>query len=99
MQRRAGAALKTALGWRHYNGVLMPKIIISYRRADSGVITGRIRDRLVQHYGDDAIFMDIDNIPFGMDFRKNIAEALAKNELMLAVIGPDWLGAMPSGLG
>jgi len=75
----------------------MPKIIISYRRADSGVITGRIRDRLVQHYGDDAIFMDIDNIPFGMDFRKNIAEALAKNELMLAVIGPDWLGAMPSG--
>jgi tetratricopeptide (TPR) repeat protein len=75
----------------------MPKIIISYRRADSGVITGRIRDRLAQHYGDDAIFMDIDNIPFGMDFRKNIAEALAKNELMLAVIGPDWLGAMPSG--
>ena len=58
----------------------MPKIIISYRRADSGVITGRIRDRLAQHYGDDAIFMDIDNIPFGMDFRKNIAEALAKNE-------------------
>jgi tetratricopeptide (TPR) repeat protein len=75
----------------------MPKIIISYRRADSGVITGRIRDRLAQHYGDDSIFMDIDNIPFGMDFRKNIAEALAKHELMLAVIGPDWLGATPSG--
>jgi len=75
----------------------MPKIIISYRRADSGAITGRIRDRLAQHYGEDSVFMDIDNIPFGMDFRKNIAEALAKNEILLAVIGPDWLGASPTG--
>ena len=75
----------------------MPRIIISYRRADSGVITGRIRDRLAQHYGEESIFMDIDNIPFGVDFRKNIAEALAKNELMLAVIGPGWFGATPSG--
>ncbi len=77
----------------------MPKIIISYRRADSGVITGRIRDRLAQHYGDDSVFMDIDNIPFGMDFRKNIADALAKNDLLLAVIGPDWLGTASSGPG
>jgi TIR domain-containing protein len=77
----------------------MPKIIISYRRSDSGVITGRIRDRLAQHYGDDSVFMDIDNIPFGMDFRKNIADALAKNDILLAVIGPDWLGAVSSGPG
>src|SRR4051812_49897342 len=75
----------------------MPKIIISYRRADSGVITGRIRDRLAQHYGDDSIFMDIDNIPFGIDFRRNIADALSKNDLLLAVIGPDWLGSGSSG--
>lgn len=77
----------------------MPKIIISYRRADSGVITGRIRDRLAQHYGEDCIFLDIDNIPFGMDFRKNIADALTKHDLLLAVIGPDWAGAGSSGLG
>ena len=76
----------------------MPKIVISYRRADSGVITGRIRDRLAQHYGDDSIFMDIDNIPFGMDFRKNIADALSKNDLLVAVIGPDWLGSPSAGL-
>jgi TIR domain-containing protein len=75
----------------------MPKIVISYRRADSGVITGRIRDRLAQHYGDDCIFLDIDNIPYGVDFRKNIADALAKNDLLLAVIGPDWLGTAPTG--
>jgi hypothetical protein len=77
----------------------MPKIVISYRRVDSGVITGRIRDRLAQHYGDDCIFMDIDNIPYGVDFRKNVADALAKNDLLLAVIGPDWLGTAPTGPG
>src|SRR5262245_26217221 len=50
----------------------MPKILISYRRPDSGAITGRIRDRPAQHYGEDSVFMDIDNIPFGMDFRQHI---------------------------
>jgi hypothetical protein len=77
----------------------MPKIVISYRRADSGVIAGRIRDRLAQHFGDNCIFMDIDNIPYGVDFRKNIADAMAKNDLLLAVIGPDWLGTAPTGPG
>jgi hypothetical protein len=75
----------------------MPKITVSYRRADSGVITGRIRDRLALRYGEDSIFMDIDNIPFGMDFRKNIAEALDKNQILVAVIGPDWLGKTADG--
>ena len=41
----------------------MPKIFLSYRRQDSAGVAGRIYDRLRQHFGDDAIFMDIDNIP------------------------------------
>jgi hypothetical protein len=36
----------------------MPRITISYRREDSGVITGRIFDRLVTRYGRDSIFSD-----------------------------------------
>ena len=47
----------------------MSKIFLSYRRQDSAGIAGRIYDRLRAHFGDDAIFMDIDNIPFGVDFR------------------------------
>jgi hypothetical protein len=47
----------------------MAKIAISYRRTDSDV-TGRIFDRFVQRYGKDSVFRDIDNIPFGIDFRK-----------------------------
>jgi hypothetical protein len=70
----------------------MPKIIISYRRSDSDAIAGRIRDRLASYYGDRSIFMDIDNIPFGADFREHIQNAIAQNDLLLAVVGPHWSG-------
>ena len=75
----------------------MAAIIISYRRSDSAAIAGRIRDRLAQHYGADAIFMDIDSIPFGIDFRRQIQEAVAKNDILLALIGPKWIGAKKGG--
>ena len=68
------------------------KIILSYRRSDSDVITGRIRDNLANRYGEDAIFMDIDSIPLGFDYRKQMKDALAENKVMIAVIGPKWVG-------
>src|ERR1700733_7482346 len=70
----------------------MPKIAISYRRKDSDAITGRIRDRIARHFGDDSVFMDIDNIPLGIDFRKRIQEVLHENQILLAIIGPNWTG-------
>lgn len=73
----------------------MAKIVISYRRADSEALTGRIRDRLVGHYGDNSIFMDIDSIPLGTDFRDYIKEVLEHTDLVIAVMGPRWLGAVP----
>ena len=69
----------------------MPRIVISYRRADSAAIAGRIFDRLTQRYGGGAIFMDIDEIPFGIDFRDHIAEVLATCDAIVAVMGPRWL--------
>ena len=68
------------------------KIILSYRRSDSDVITGRIRDNLANRYGEDAVFMDIDSIPLGFDYRKQIKDALLENKIFIAVIGPKWLG-------
>jgi WD40 repeat protein len=70
----------------------MPKIAISYRRSDSEAMTGRIFDRLIAHYGKDAVFRDIDDIPLGIDFRQHINETLLKTHILLAVIGPEWLG-------
>jgi hypothetical protein len=40
-----------------------PSILISYRRADSGYVAGRIYDRLVAHYSRETVFKDVDSIP------------------------------------
>jgi hypothetical protein len=76
----------------------MPKITISYRRADSEAMTGRIFDRLTANYGRDAIFRDIDNIPAGIDFRQHINETLLKTGVLLAIVGPKWLGSSRGGV-
>jgi len=71
----------------------MPRVSLSYRRTDSADITGRIFDRLAARYGKPAVFRDIDNIPVGADFRSHIAQELKKSDVLLAIIGPDWLGS------
>ena len=70
-----------------------PKIFISYRRDNSRYITDRIYDRLVQRFGANHVFKDIDSIPLGVDFRQHIDMAVAKCNFFLAVIGEDWLSA------
>jgi uncharacterized membrane protein HdeD (DUF308 family) len=70
----------------------MPKITISYRRADAPSDAGRIFDRLNARYGKESVFMDIDTIPFGVDFRDYVEGALRGTDIVLAVIGPRWLG-------
>jgi hypothetical protein len=72
----------------------MAKILISYRRASYDAIAGRIRDKLAHQYGSDAVYMDVDDIPFGIDFRTHIDEALGKADAVVAVIGPKWLGPL-----
>ena len=75
----------------------MPTIVISYRRTDSSAVAGRIFDRLIAHYGEESIFLDIDNIPFGIDFRIHISEILQRTDVVLAIIGANWLGVSPDG--
>jgi hypothetical protein len=66
-------------------------VFISYRRTDSGDVTGRIADRLVEHFGHDAVFKDVDSVPLGRDFRKHIVAAVRRCDVLLAVIGSTWL--------
>jgi hypothetical protein len=68
-------------------------IFISYRRQDSGDITGRIYDRLVQRFGRETIFKDVDSIPPGVDFRIFMGDAVGQCNLLLAVIGRQWLSS------
>jgi hypothetical protein len=75
----------------------MPTIAISYRRSDTSALAGRIFDRLSAHYGEHEVFMDIDNIPFGVDFRSHIRETLQRTDVLIALIGADWLGRDAAG--
>jgi WD40 repeat protein len=71
----------------------MTKIFLSYRRQDTQQIVGRIFDRLVAKFGADAVFMDIDRIPFGVDFHDYISAQVGQAKTVLAVIGQGWIDA------
>jgi hypothetical protein len=69
------------------------KVFISYRRDDSAGHAGRVHDRLEREFGSDLLFMDVDAIPLGLNFTKVLREEVAKCDVLLALIGPNWLGA------
>jgi hypothetical protein len=75
----------------------MPNIVISYRRDDSKWIADRVFDRFESHYGKGNVFMDIDSIPFGLDFRDHIRETLERCDVMVALVGPNWVGRDETG--
>ena len=68
----------------------MGGVFISYRRDDSAPWAGRLYDLLVQRWGRDHIFMDVDAIAPGEDFRDAISATLDKCDVVLLVIGPAW---------
>ena len=70
----------------------MPAICLSYRRNDSAAMAGRIYDRLVSRYGTDTVFMDVSDIPYGADFREKIQTVFRDTKILIAVVGPQWLG-------
>jgi hypothetical protein len=67
------------------------KIFISYRRDDSAGDTGRIYDRLVQEFGHDNVFKDVDSIPFGVDFAQHIDQEVGRCQVLLVVMGKNWV--------
>ena len=71
-------------------------IFINYRVHDTAGETGRLVDRLKQRFNADQIFMDIDKIEPGLDFTKAISKSLESCDVMLAIIGPHWLGINPT---
>jgi len=71
----------------------MGTVFVSYRRDDAASAAGRLRDRLIQRFGEKSVFMDVDTIELGVDFSKRIVDAIASCRALIAVIGPDWLGA------
>jgi formylglycine-generating enzyme required for sulfatase activity len=67
------------------------RIFISYRREDTAPYAGRIYDRLIQEFGFDQVFFDIDTILAGDDFVEVLTEKVESCDVLLAVIGKSWL--------
>jgi len=66
------------------------KIFISYRREDEPAEARSIHDRLVQLFGQQNIFMDVDSLVAGVDFQKELDSALNECAVLIAIIGPEW---------
>jgi hypothetical protein len=66
-------------------------IFVNYRREDSMGTTGRLYDRLADTFGSKNLFMDVDSIPPGIDFVKHLNDQVAASDILLAVIGSNWL--------
>ncbi|MEP7288413.1 MAG: uracil-DNA glycosylase family protein [Chloroflexota bacterium] len=69
----------------------MSRIFINYRRQDSEGYVGRLYDHLTKHFERADIFMDIDNIKPGADFVETLESAVASCDVMITMIGPQWL--------
>jgi TIR domain len=69
----------------------MGAIFISYRREETAGEARALFNDLVATLGKDSVFMDVDNISLGRDFRLMLQDRLASCDLMIVLIGKDWL--------
>ena len=65
-------------------------IFINYRREDSAGHAGRLFDRLSGRFPN-RVFMDVDTIGPGIDFVEVIEQAVGCCEVLIVMIGPEWL--------
>jgi hypothetical protein len=68
----------------------MLSVFISYRREDSAPYARLIFERLqpaCRH-----VVLDVDVLPIGSDFERSIERAIDASDVVMVVIGPNWLG-------
>ena len=69
------------------------KVFISYRRDDSQYQARMIHAAFCKVIPSDDVFMDVDSIPPGANFRKILKDWVDQCEVLLALIGPGWIDA------
>ena len=68
------------------------KIFLSYRREDTWGVAGRLFDRLEQSFPAGSLFMDVEGgIKAGQDFARVLEQEVSACDVMLVLIGPNWL--------
>jgi formylglycine-generating enzyme required for sulfatase activity len=66
-------------------------IFISYRRGDTEGQARALSIELTNYVGERSVFMDVDSIALGRDFRQSLHESLESCDALLALIGNNWL--------
>ena len=66
-------------------------IFLSYRREETAQAAGRLSDRLKERFGAERVFIDVESIGLGLDFVEVITKAVGSCDLLLALIGNEWL--------
>jgi hypothetical protein len=66
-------------------------VFISYRREETAYPAGWLFDRLADHLGAGQVFKDVDSIQLGDDFVEVITTAVGSCDVLLALIGDEWL--------
>ena len=69
----------------------MSAIFISYRREDSEDSARALYESLLPRFGKDRLFMDVEAIALGTDFRRAVERSLSDCGVFLVMIGPAWL--------
>jgi hypothetical protein len=71
----------------------MGTVFISYRRESGAGEARALFNDLVAQLGHNSVFMDVDSIALGRDFRGVLQEILARCDLMLVLIDRNWTNA------
>lgn len=79
----------------------MPNFFISYRRSDQeGQYLAHMMFReLRRRYGDESAFLDVDSRSPGLSFPAKVEQALKVTDVVLVIIGPEWLRQLSERLG
>ena len=72
-------------------GSVPGRIFMSYRRQETAFPAAWLYDRLAGHFGKDQVFKDVDSIEPGDDFAEVITMAVGSCDVLLALIGGQWL--------
>jgi len=67
------------------------RVFLSYRRQDTEFPAAWLFERLVSHFGREAVFKDVDSVDLGDDFTEIISSAVASCDVLLGMIGRDWV--------
>ncbi|MEU8700903.1 toll/interleukin-1 receptor domain-containing protein [Streptomyces sp. NPDC048680] len=74
-------------------GAIVPRIFLSFRKADSRWMRDRVYRTLSDRLGANEIFKSGQSIPPGADYAEILRRQAAECELMCVLIGPGWLDA------